>query len=81
MEKIFESEEDESVMGKYSINTEKEVKLDYVKTRMLVSIANELAEANRLKRLELCLLQHTSGLTQKTIEDIFDHDRELEDQA
>ena len=40
-------------MGKYSINTETEVKLDYVKTRMLVSIANELAEGNRLKELEL----------------------------
>ncbi len=40
-------------MGKYSVDTTNRVKLDYVNTRMLVSIANELAEANRLKRLEL----------------------------
>ena len=48
---------------------------------ILTWVANELAEANRLKRLELCLLQVTSGLTQQTIDDVFDHDRELEDQA
>ncbi len=48
---------------------------------LLAGIADELAEANRLKRLELCFLQVTSGLPQETIDDVFDHDRELEDQA
>ena len=63
-------------MGKYSINTEKPVKLDYVKTRMLVSIANELAEANRLKRLEIWLMDVLSDFKDMRIEQ-----KDLEDQA
>ena len=66
-------------MGKYRYDQKTPV--EEFSTLMLEKIANELAEANRLKRLELCLLQITSGLTQETIDDIFDHDRELEDQA
>ena len=45
METVFESQEDESIMGKYN------KVLDHHDAR--TAIANELAETNRLKRLEL----------------------------
>jgi hypothetical protein len=46
-------------MGKYASGladlkkTEGEVNVEIIKTRMLQAVANELAEQNRLKRLEL----------------------------
>jgi len=61
-------------MGKYSVDTLSQVKLDYANTKMFINIANELAEANRLKRLELWYKLHPSpdisvGSLEKDLED------------
>ena len=70
-------------MSKYNIDTTNQVKIEYVNIRMLVSIANELAEANRLKRIELETIHTTdhSGWGGAKVDHLSVSQKDLEDQA
>ena len=67
-------------MAKYSIDTTDKVKLEYVETRMLVNIANELAEANRLKRMELKYLGE-DVISDKEFKQLCEQVKKLKDEA
>ena len=63
-------------MGKYEIDDKCDVKQD---TWIRLCIANELAEANRLKRLELDLLISLHRDELKKSDELFHYREELEE--